>query len=236
MTPVLFRCSQLGKLMTEPKTKADKLEGKLSETTKSYIEDIWLRNEFDYNDVVLTDEMLKGLLCEQDAMQLVQDVANDGIFREKYKGGQLSNEWIVGNPDIVIYDKSNQAIIVEDTKCSFTIKTFFNAELSKLYEWQLRGYMWLTGAKMAHLRYALVDTPLEIIQELQKKAFFKFGCDENNKDYIRFCDQIEKNHTFSHIPAEKRLKTFTIEHDASKIEDLVVQLNKCKDYYNSLTL
>lgn len=234
MTQVLFRCSQLGKLMTQPKTKADKENGLLSETTKSYIEEIWLKNNYGYDEVVLTDEMLKGLLCEQDAMQLVQDVANDGIFREKYKDGQLSNEYIIGNPDILI--KQDGIKIIEDTKCSFTIKTFFNAEMSKLYEWQLRGYMWLTGSRKARLRYALVDTPLEIIQELQKKAFFKFGCDENNKDYIRFCEQIERNHTFSHIPAEKRLKTYEIEHDDNLIEVLKEQLEKCVVYYNSLSL
>lgn len=235
MTKVLFRCSQLGKLMTEPKTKADREAGLLSETTKTHLEDIWLRNEYGYNDVVLTDEMLKGLLCEQDAMQLVQDVANDGIFREKFKGDTLLNGYITGNPDIVIVEKNGE-LVVEDTKCSFTIKTFFNAEMTKLYEWQLRGYMWLVGAKKARLRYALVDTPLEIIQELQKKAFFKFGCDENNKEYIRFCEQIEKNHTFSHIPAEKRLKTFEITHDDDMIEILKLQIDKCTEYYNSLTL
>ena len=104
MNPVLFRCSQLGKLMTEPKLKADKEAGLLSETTKTFIREIWLKNEYGYDEVVITDAMLKGLLCEQDAMQLVQDVANDGIFREKFKGDPLKNDHIIGSPDIIITD------------------------------------------------------------------------------------------------------------------------------------
>lgn len=233
MKPVLFRCSQLGKLMTEPKLKADKEAGLLSETTKTYIREIWLKNEYGYDEVVITDAMLKGLLCEQDAMQLVQDVANDGIFREKFKDF-LKNDYIMGTPDIVIIENGER--IVEDTKCNFTIKNFMDSDMSKIYEWQLRGYMWLTGATKARLRYALVDTPLEIIQEEQKRAFFRFGCDENNKQYQRICSQIERNHTFSHIPAEKRLKTFEIKHDDYKISYLISQIEKCRKYYSTIEL
>jgi hypothetical protein len=234
MNQVLFRCSQLGKLMTEPKLKADKEAGLLSETTKTYIKEIWLKNEYGYDEIVVTDAMLKGLLCEQDAMQLVQDVANDGIFREKFKGGILKNDYIMGSPDLVITD--NGETIVEDTKCSFTIKSYAEAEMTKIYEWQLRGYMWLTGATKARLRYALIDTPLEIIQEEQKRYFFKFGCDENNKEYQRICEQIEKNHTFSHIPAQKRLKTFEISHDENKIAHLITQIEKCRNFYQKIEL
>jgi hypothetical protein len=233
MNQVLFRCSQLGKLMTEPKLKADKEAGLLSETTKTYIKEIWLKNEYGYDEIVITDAMLKGLLCEQDAMQLVQDVANDGIFREKFKDF-LKNDYIMGTPDLVITDKGER--IVEDTKCSFTIKSFMESDMSKIYEWQLRGYMWLTGATKARLRYALVDTPLEIVQEEQKRAFFRFGCDENNKQYQRIYNQIEKNHTFSHIPAEKRLKTFEISHDDYKISYLISQIEKCRNYYSQIEL
>ncbi|MFZ9404016.1 MAG: hypothetical protein ACO25Q_06205, partial [Sediminibacterium sp.] len=166
-------------------------------------------------------------------MQLVQDVANDGIFREKFKDF-LKNDYIMGTPDLVITDKGER--IVEDTKCSFTIKSFMESDMSKIYEWQLRGYMWLTGATKARLRYALVDTPLEIVQEEQKRAFFRFGCDENNKQYQRIYNQIEKNHTFSHIPAEKRLKTFEISHDDYKISYLISQIEKCRNYYSQIEL
>lgn len=234
MSTILFRCSQLGKLMTNPKTKADKESGVLSETTKSYVEEIWLKHEYGYEDIVITDAILKGLLCEQDAIQLVQDVANDGVFREKYKGDRLKNEFIIGTPDIIITENGEK--IIEDTKCSFTIKNFKDAEMNKTYEWQLRGYMWLTGATKARLRYALVDTPLEIIQEEQKRAFFRFGCDEENKNYQRYAEQIERNHTFSHIPKHLRLKTYEIHHDDAKIEHLKEQILKCRSYYNQLSL
>jgi hypothetical protein len=77
---------------------------------------------------------------------------------------------------------------------------------------------------------------LEIIQEEQKRYFFKFGCDENNKEYQRICEQIEKNHTFSHIPAQKRLKTFEISHDENKIAHLITQIEKCRNFYQKIEL
>jgi len=71
---ILVRCSKLGALLTNPISKKDKEEGNLSETTKTLAHDIFLRNEFGYKENVYTDEMLKGLYCEQDSMELVQSV------------------------------------------------------------------------------------------------------------------------------------------------------------------
>ena len=102
MNQVLFRCSQLGKLMTEPKLKADKEAGLLSETTKTYIREIWLKNEYGYDEVVITDAMLKGLLCEQDAMQLVQDVQIhlDWLSKQIKELERNINDHIDRHPDL----------------------------------------------------------------------------------------------------------------------------------------
>ena len=145
MESIKFRCSAVGLLMTEPKLKADKEAGNLSETAKSYIESLYLKNVFGYKEIVQTDEMLKGILTESDSLKLVHEVLG-GDFRFKNRE-LLENDYIKGTPDIILKD------CIEDIKSSFTIKTFYNSEITTLYEWQLRAYMWLTNRKKARLIY-----------------------------------------------------------------------------------
>ncbi len=122
---IKIRASMVGLIMTSPKLKADKKAGLLSETAKTFVESIWLENMFEYRKEVITDEIYKGLIVEQDAMVLVQSVLG-GEFRKKYRHN-LENDYLTGHPDIVLSD------CVEDVKSSYDVRTFFNSELTPLY-------------------------------------------------------------------------------------------------------
>lgn len=224
----LFRCSRLGALMTEPKLKADKEAGNLSETAKSFIEEMWLRDKFNYEETVMTDELMKGLLNEQDSLGLVQ-LVKGGEFRIKNQK-HFENDFIKGTPDVILGD------CIEDVKTSWSLKTFFNAELEKNYYWQGIGYMALTGIHNYRLIYCLTNTPDEIVLELKKRAWFKFGCNEENPDYQLMSQQIERNHTYDHIPPEKRIKVFEFPFSPDDYSNLCRKIEKARDYYDSLCL
>lgn len=226
----LFRCSKLAALMTEPKTKAAKEAGELSETAKTFVEEMWLRDTYGFNEPVMTDEMMKGLICEQDAVALAQKVLG-GEFRIK-NTEHFRNEYICGTPDIIL----KQSDYVEDMKTSWNLKTFFNAELEKAYYWQAIGYMALTGKRKYRLIYCLVNTPGEIVSELIKRVWFKFGCDDTNETYNQMADQIERNHKFDDIPTEKRIKVFEFDFSQDDYDKLICHIEKARIYYNSLSL
>ena len=234
---VLFRCSNLAPLMSEPKLKADKEAGKLSQGAMTLVEDLWLKNNYGYDEEIITDQILKGILCEQDSIALVQQVLG-GEFRISAKRHPewrdklpLKNDYICGNPDIILTD------CVEDIKTSFDIRTFFRAELTDQYELQLQGYMALTGKKKARLIYCLVDTPLEIVTELKKRAYFKFNCDEQNPDYIRISEQHEFNHEVaSRIEPKDRVKIYEFDYNPETIIKLYGQIEKARNYYETLSL
>jgi hypothetical protein len=228
MEKLLFRASRAGMLMTEPRNKSDKEAGNLSETSKTFVEDMFLKNEYGYEEPVLTDEMLKGLLCEQDSLRLVQSVLG-GEFRIKNKE-YFENDFICGTPDIIL--KSSD--YVEDVKTSFTIKTFFRSELLPVYYWQAQCYMALTGKKNYRLIYCLVNTPQEIVTELKKRIYFRYGCEEENNDYQNASMQIEKNHNYEHIAKEKRIRVFDFPFEKDKIELLYKKVENARIYYNSL--
>ena len=143
--------------MTEPKLKADKEAGNLSETAKSYLRDLWLQDTYGYKEPSTPSvEMLKGLMCEADSMSLVQEVLG-GSFRvknlETFKADALA-----GTPDCILPDA------VEDIKTSWSLRTFYEADGSNsAYFWQAVGYMMLTGKTAYRLIYCLVPTPDELI-------------------------------------------------------------------------
>jgi len=55
-----------------------------------------------------------------------------------------------------------------------------------------------------------------------------------NQDEI--ANQIRRNHTFSHLPIEKRIKTFEYDYDESEIERMKAKIIKAREYYNTLSL
>ncbi len=230
---LLIRASALSRLMSEPKSKADKEAGLLGETAKTLITEIWLNNEYGYKEDVVTDEMMKGLICEQDSMSLVQDVLG-GEFRLK-NTTYFKNEFIHGTPDIILSKED----YCEDIKTSYNLRTFVDAEYKQgnSYWWQGQAYMWLTGKTKYRLMYCLVETPSDITVEQKKRFYYKFNCDETNQNYIDISMQIDHNNNIiSKIPKEKRVKIFEFPFDKEAIEKVKTQHAKALNYYNTLKL
>ena len=228
-TKILFRCSGTGSLMTDPKLKADKDAGNLSETAKTFVEDKWLFDTFGFAESIKNQYMDKGNECEQDSMDLVTQVLEGG-FRSRYNT-KLQNDYVIGTPDIVLAD------CVEDIKTSWNLKTFFNAELSKMYFAQAQCYMWLTGKEKYRLIYALVPTPQSMVLNECEKLVYKYGKNYDNEDYIAECQQIQRNNDLiKELPIEKRVKVFAFDYDPNYIETLKGKIEKAREYYNTLKL
>jgi len=229
----LVRASQLSRLMTEPKLKSDKDSGALSETAKSLVTEIWMKDSFGYKENVVTDEMMKGLVCEQDSIALVQDILG-GEFRIK-NTTHFSNDYVQGTPDII----RNSEDFCEDVKTSYTLRTFLEAEHKKgsAYWWQGQAYMWLTGKTQYRLMYCLVETPEDILNEQKKRFYFKFGCDEGNKNYQEIAEQIDRNNSaINNIKKESRLKIFEFPKDDECIEKIKIQHSKALNFYLTLRI
>lgn len=233
MNMLKIRASQLSRLMTEPKLKADKDAGNLSETAKTMIEEIWLKDKYGYREVVSTDAMMKGLLCEQDILGLIHEVVG-GEFRVK-NTELFQNDFIIGTPDIILKKEDYD----EDAKASFNLRTFFEVEHRQgdNYWWQGQAYMWLTGKKNYRLIFGLVPTPESLITSQKKRVWYQFECDEENEDYIKASMQIEHNNkVISEIPAKERVKVFEFAIDNDAIEQVKIKHAKAVEYYNQLTL
>lgn len=201
MSDIKFRCSSIGKLMTEPKTKA---EGPLSVGAKTYIRSLAAQEIFGIDFEVSSKQMEKGLIVEQDSIDLLNRVR--GLILTK-NTERKSNDFISGECDL--FDATRKR--GHDLKSSWSAATFPIAVVDcedKLYDWQMRGYMWLWDAGEWEVNYALVDTPEKLIgfEPMQM-------------------------HLVSHIPEHMRLTTWVIQRDAAKEKLIEEKVRHARDYY-----
>jgi hypothetical protein len=215
-----IRCSSLGAIMTDPRSKSETL----SETCKKEIRKIWIWNNFHKQKDITSKHMEKGLENEEKALTMITE-HNGRLYFKNEKS--MSNDYLKGTPDII------HETGVIDTKVSWDIFTFMEAEMTKAYEYQLRGYMALTGLKSAQLVYVLTDTPEKLILDEVRRASWKMGMIEvpqEMEDLIRF------NMTYDNVPKEKRVKTFEITHDEGILQEIYAKIELCREYYNTIKL
>jgi hypothetical protein len=201
MREVLFRCSSIGKLMTEPKTLK---EGPLSVGAKTYIRELAAQEIFGVDFEVSSKEMEKGILCEAEAIALVGRVR--GLDLEK-NPERRSDDYFTGECD-VFHAPTREG---RDTKCSWSARTFpigLTDCQDKLYEFQMRAYMRLWDAPRWHVDYVLLDTPAHLI-----------GYEPMHM------------HIVGHLPEHMRLTTWTVERDMEIEARMVEKTKHARAYF-----
>lgn len=186
MRDIKFRCSSIGKLMTEPKTQK---EGPLSVGAKTYIRELAAQEIFGVDFEVSSKQMEKGILVEQDSIDLLNRVRGLSLSKNTER---RTNDFLTGECDLFNAPGRRG----HDVKSPWSIATFPIAAVDcedKLYEWQMRGYMALWNADEWEVNYCLVDTPEKLI------GFEPLSM-----------------HVVGHIPENMRLTSWTVTRDLDK--------------------
>lgn len=155
MKPIKFRCSSIGKLMSEPKLKSEVL----SVGAKTYIRELAQQEIFGVEFSFSSRETEKGTRMEDESIALLNRVRGLSLTKNAER---RSNDFITGECDL--YDAERRR--GHDLKTSWSAKTFpaFVVDCEdKLYEWQMRGYMALWDAAEWEVNFALIDTPDDLI-------------------------------------------------------------------------
>lgn len=258
----LFRCSQLGELMTGEIGLTDKQEivyqtylarykgeGKPL-TDKMQMEFISL-NEKRKTSVASLSQTTKTaleLIHKENSFGRRKDISNKylekglqmeekGItFYSKLTGKFLVKNEIRYNNDFITGEPDNVQGMVRDIKNSWDFSTFpiySNDVPNKNYIWQLQGYMWLTAFEKSELIYTLCDTPEQMIHDEIQKVAWKTGVKE-------LSDEVESDiwhhMTFKDIPQHMRIKVFEVDYDESYISEIKRRLPLWRAYLNSLSV
>lgn len=208
------RCSQLYQLMSEPRSKADKDAGKISDTAKNAVREIAKFDLFGYQSFDGNKYTEKGNQLEEQAIKL--SGFTRGLVLKK-NTERRENAFITGECDI--YVPSRKLII--DTKCSWDIGShpFFQDEAEEKaekagYDIQMQGYMWLWDCEEAQIDFVLFPTPLDLI-----------GSYESTEKLIDLVEQ---------IPQEKRITTVVIKRDEAIIAKIQERVEAARKYYDQL--
>ena len=201
---MLFRCSSIGKLMAEPKSKS---EGPLSAGAKTYIRELAAQAIFGVDFEVSSKPMEKGILVEDESIELVNRVYGLSL---KKNTERRSNEFITGECDL--FDPATR--IGRDIKSSWSLATFPLLPSDchdKLYEYQMRSYMMLWDAEQWAVDYCIVDTP-EHLCKYEPIAM----------------------HQVSHIPERMRVTTWIVERDRAKEALIIEKVKAAREYFSEV--
>ncbi len=156
--PLIVHASDCYKLMTNPRHKSDEL----SETTKTWLKEKAVEEVLGLRKEVATKPMIKGLMCEQQSIDLYNKV-----MQSNYKKNNATKEkyGFCGKPNML----GDECVVKITTSWDATTFPFFEDEVNELvkklgYDWQCRVYMMLFGASRAVVSYCLVDTPTQTPQ------------------------------------------------------------------------
>lgn len=226
-----FRASGVGYLMTDPKTKADKEAGNLSESAKTNCIDVYVSAKYGRQNDIQTKYMSKGNQVEEDSITLYSR-----LHKKFYKKNEdhLSNDFVQGTPDIFTGESIHKAKTIIDIKSSWDLYTFHrtNAKpINPIYWWQLQTYMWLTGAETAYLAYCLVNTPVAMIEEEKRRLFYKMNvATMEDPLYLEACEELELSMTYDDIPLHERLIEYEIPRDQDAISRLAGKVQKAREF------
>lgn len=226
-----FRCSSLGHLMVDPKSKAAKDAGELSESAKTHCMDIFISQQYGRKTDIQNKYVKKGLAVEEDAITLYSRVSKT-FYKKNDK--RLFNEYIQGEPDIYLGPEIENATHIKDVKSSWDIFTFFRTyckDLSNLYEWQGKGYAWLTGAENASIAYCLVNTPPPLMEAEKRKMWYALGQPENDdENYMDACRVIERSMIYDDIPMHNRILEYDIDLSGDWKDQIILKVRQARGY------
>jgi len=202
MLDLRIRCSALGKIMGEPRSKSD---GPLTQSAKTYIRELASQEIFGVDFEVSSKAIEKGIECEQDSIDLFNRVFGRDL---KKNDERRTDDFLTGESDLPDVDE------VVDIKTPWSIATFplcrddVTDAVLRLYDWQLVGYMRLWNKPRARLAYCLVDTPERLI----------------GYEPIQL-------HAVSHIPPHLRVTSWVMHRDAAKEALMIEKIKAARAYY-----
>lgn len=177
----------------------------------------------------------KGKLGEPDSITLISRL--DKIFLLKNEV-RLENEFLTGEPDIIVGDNIFKADYVYDAKTSWDAETFFDnldKDLNPIYWWQMQGYLALTDCKQGEVSYCLVNTPEALLEGEKYALLRRFDVvSEEAPEFKKAYAELLNNSTFDDIPIERRRLKFIVERDEEAVQRIYKRVEMCRAYLSKL--
>lgn len=216
-----FRCSALGNIVTA--------SGKLTDGAKTHLLEVFIGEMYGVRKEIYGKALDKGIACEQDGFKMLNDTLYPERFIEKIKEPS-ENEYIKGTADCIPDD------IVHDIKNAWDRFTFGKADLTHIYEWQLKGYMFLYDKPKARLFYCLNNMPDHLLANEERKMFYfkQEWATMDSPEYLKACEELRASHNYDSMPIQDKFKVWDIERSADDDEKIIKCVLQARAYLNEL--
>lgn len=186
-------------------------------------------------------QMTKGTLVEADSLLLLSKV--DGVlYRPNMDADghreRICNDYLSGEVDAYLGESIMTATVIPDVKSIWDYPTF----LCKIYEpltnandWQIKGYMDISGASEGFVANCLTDTPPETIEKIKYKLLNKMNvATEEATEFKEKWETLERSMTFSQIPEHKRVFKKKVEPMSdTQRQFLYDRVKVCREWLNT---
>lgn len=179
--------------------------------------------------------MKKGKVVEAMSGKLLSLI--DGVEYKVHKD-RIYNEYLSGEIDFYHGEHVMAATRIVDNKASWDYPIFLKKMHTGLeggQKEQVQGYCDITGAGEGFIANTLVDTPDEIIEEMQYRLSKKLGCVTTEEpEFLKEWATWAKSMRFTKIPIHKRAHKIKIEPFTQfEREKLYDRVKVCREWLNN---
>ena len=154
----------------------------------------------------------KGKMVEEESIILLSQLDKTLYTKNEER---VENDFLSGEPDVHNGEDIMNCTKIIDIKSVWDYPGFLrkmNQKLDAGYDYQLKGYMDLTGAQEAEIAYCLVNTPDTMVNDFKRRLLYKMNvATEENPEYLIQCAKLEHSMYFDDIEIHKRIFKVPIE-------------------------
>lgn len=200
----MIRCSSIGKIMTESRTKNEEFSATAITAMMDAVREELFGVRKSLDDV---RAIQKGRMCEDQGIELYNSVFLYDL-KKLPSDSRKNNGIITGEPDLIAASSKKGV----DIKIAWSLLTFpLTADQAgkKDYEWQARGYMCLFDLPSWEIAYCAIDTPDELLKPW---------------------DDLSQHVIDKSIPIHHRITIATFERDSEKEAAMLEKCAKANDW------
>lgn len=157
-------------------------------------------------------QMQKGIFVEPDSLKLLSAVDDEAYVENRNADGErqrVFNDFLSGEVDAFAGESIMQATKIPDIKSIWDFPTFLckiKAPLTLANDWQIKGYMDITGAPEGFIANCLVNTPDHVVEKQRWKLLNKLNvATDEAPEFKEKWALLERSMRFNHIPVHKRV-------------------------------
>lgn len=177
-------------------------------------------------------QMLRGTRMEKSSFEIIKRATGHHLYRYKT---HLKNDFLKAQLDVIDGKDIKDSDKIIEIKTSYSqydfMKQIMSDKVSRANNFQMQGYLAVTGKEYGEIYHVLADFTEDAIRE-NRDAMFKLLCPDGitTESFLEEWAQAEESMRFTHIPDEERVVYHKIDRDEKIIEKIYEKVEFCREW------